>query len=475
MVFCPYIKWLVKDPVLMGQVRLFDYKPPLLPRLTVALPWYLPNAARNVHLHCIGLSNSGKSKFVEGLFVSDVLAGRGCCLIDPDEDLAYDTLRYLLTLGYFHDSKNKHPHAHLAAYKRVIYFEPARKDFCIPFNILNNPEFEPDALTGHIVEAFRRAWTSIKDGPRFIAVAQPAILLLIEAGMTLPDLYLLLEDDQFRAQVLARSRNRGLVQQFLREFEIWHQTQATNNESVTNKLTDHVFSPPVRRCMGVTANHINVRHIMDSGKVLIVNLRGLSEPVQRLFGSLLTILFEQAALSRPQHARRPFYYHLDEFQDYCAGEGAALTLGKLLSRARKRNFYLHLYHQSLGQLHGHILDALGNVALNVAFQLSYEDAKALVHVFKIRSESWTEDIAQLQDLLPRRAWVKQRHTNLCEILTAPIPNYTATSKDLEEVIQNLERKHGVPAPVFGSVTINGASAQLSSEPWRIPPTVPQKY
>jgi hypothetical protein len=469
MLYCPYIKRLVKDPVLMGRVKLFECKIPLLPRFTVSLPWHLPNAARNVHLHCIGLSNSGKSKFVEGLFVSDVLAGRGCCLIDPDEDLAYDTIRHLMTLGYFHDGNNKHPHARLAAYERIIYFEPARKEYCIPFNILNNPGFEPDALAGHVTEAFKRAWTSIKEGPRFLAVAQPAILLLVEAGMTLPDLYLLLEDAEFRAQVLARSKNRGLVKQFLREFEIWNETQAINNESVTNKLTDHVFSPPVRSCMGVSANHINARHIMDSGKVLIVNLRGLSEQVQRLFGSLLTILFEQAALDRPQHARRPFYYHLDEFQDYCAGEGAAVTLSKLLSRARKRNFYLHLYHQSLGQLHGHIMDALGNVALNVAFQVSYPDAQALIHIFKVRSENWAEDIAHMQDLLPRHAWVKQRHKSLCEIVSASIPSYTTTPQQLEEVIQNLERKHGMPAPVFRPTEPTSATAP------RMPPPVPKRF
>ena len=469
MLFCPYIKRLVSDPVLMGRVKLVEIKLPLLPRLTASLPWYLPNNARDVHLHCIGLSGSGKSKFVEGLFIGDVLAKRGCCLIDPDEDLAYDTLRHLITLGYFHDQKHKPTHAHLAAYNRVIYFEPARKDFCIPFNILNNPDFEPDALAGHITEAFKRAWTSIKEGPRFIAVAQPALLLLIEAGMTLPDLYLLLEDAEFRGQVLARSRNKGLVQKFLREFEIWHQTQATNNESVTNKLTDHVFSPPVRRCMGATANRLNARHIMDTGKVLIVNLRGLSEPVQRLFGSLITILFEQAALNRPQHARKPFYFHLDEFQDYCASEGSALTLSTLLSRARKRNFFLHLYHQNLGQLHGHILDALGNVALNVAFQVSYDDAKALVHIFKIRSDSWNEDIAQMQDLPPRHAWVKRRHKGLCEIVSASVPTYTTTPKDLEEVIQNLERKHGVPAPSFAT------TAQPVGDSHRMPPPVPRRY
>ena len=105
------------------------------------------------------------------------------------------------------------------------------------------------------------------------------------------------------------------------------------------EIANHIFNSKVRRCMELPINNINATPMMDEGKVLIVNLRGLSDPVQRMFGSLITVLFEQTALNRPEEGgRRAFNYYLDEFTDYCANEGSATSLARILSRCRKRNF-----------------------------------------------------------------------------------------------------------------------------------------
>src|SRR5215217_8404385 len=72
----------------------------------------IPVEERHTHLYCIGTTGQGKSKFLENLLVQDILAGRGCALIDPHSDLARDTLAHLATAGFFNDAK---------AYERVIY------------------------------------------------------------------------------------------------------------------------------------------------------------------------------------------------------------------------------------------------------------------------------------------------------------------------------------------------------------------
>ena len=330
--YTPFFKRWVHDPVCIGRVKLLELRRPF--RFLIAPKYYIPNSWRETHVHCIGLTGSGKSTLLKSLFVQDVLADRGCALIDPDEDLATGTLRQLLVSGYFgtfagNDENGKPIYKwDEDALNRVVYFEPARQsDWVIPFNILNNPSFQPDELAGHITEAFTRAWSTLKEAPRFISVAYPALLLLIQAGRTLPDLYLLLEDPGFRIRVLQATQDKQLVKLFINEFNLWHETQADNNESVTNKLTLHIFNSKVRRCMGLPINNINASTMMDEGKVLIVNLRGLSDPVQRMFGSLITVLFEQAALNRPEESgRRAFNYYLDEFTDYCANEGSATSL-----------------------------------------------------------------------------------------------------------------------------------------------------
>ena len=75
-------------------------------------PYNIPLEERDTHLYCIGKTKRGKSKFLENLIVSDIMAGRGCCLVDPHADLARDVLSHLATIGFFNNP---------AAFERVIY------------------------------------------------------------------------------------------------------------------------------------------------------------------------------------------------------------------------------------------------------------------------------------------------------------------------------------------------------------------
>src|SRR5437867_10663963 len=97
------------------------------------MPYSIPLSERDTHLYVIGSTKGGKSKFLEHLIVSDICAGRGVGLVDPHHDLARDTLLHLISSGYFLDP---------SAFERVIYFDPTRTDYVIPFNILTLP-YEP--------------------------------------------------------------------------------------------------------------------------------------------------------------------------------------------------------------------------------------------------------------------------------------------------------------------------------------------
>src|SRR5574341_391014 len=92
-------------------------------------PYCIPVSARHTHCYCIGTTGQGKSKFLESLLVQDILAGRGCGLVDPHTDLARDTLAHLAAVGIFRNPQ---------AFDRVIYFYPTRADYVIPFNILKS-------------------------------------------------------------------------------------------------------------------------------------------------------------------------------------------------------------------------------------------------------------------------------------------------------------------------------------------------
>ena len=90
---------------------------------------------------------------------------------------------------------------------------------------------------------------------------------------------------------------------------------------------------------------------MDEGKVLVVNLGRLDHEMRRLVGSLIVTKIEQAAFSRSDvQKRRPFYFCIDEFQDFCTSDGASESLAQILSECRKFGLHLTLAHQTLAQL-----------------------------------------------------------------------------------------------------------------------------
>ena len=82
---------------------------------------------RNTHLHCVGGSGTGKSKFLECLIRQDIKQGQGFCLIDWHGTLYNDLLRYCtqLDIGLLDD------------FRSLVLLNPSRPDFITGFNPFN--------------------------------------------------------------------------------------------------------------------------------------------------------------------------------------------------------------------------------------------------------------------------------------------------------------------------------------------------
>src|ERR1700690_547144 len=57
--------------------------------------------SRQYHTYVVGLTGRGKSKFLQNCLVQDIMAGRGCGVIDPHGDLPKDVLSSLQATDYF--------------------------------------------------------------------------------------------------------------------------------------------------------------------------------------------------------------------------------------------------------------------------------------------------------------------------------------------------------------------------------------
>lgn len=138
-------------------------------------------SARAAHLYVIGMSGKGKSKLLEWCLYQDIAAGRGCGLIDPHSLLVDDPLRLLLTQGALANPDIRH---------RLIYVNPARADYVIPFNVLATQAENPHDIAAAVLEAFRRTWPEcLKETPHFSNVVTAALIVLIDVFVeqTWPD------------------------------------------------------------------------------------------------------------------------------------------------------------------------------------------------------------------------------------------------------------------------------------------------
>jgi len=269
---------------------------------------------RKFHTYVVGLTGRGKSKLLQNCLVQDIVAGRGCAIIDPHGDLAKDVLRTLISKGHLDTSKN---------FERILYVSPRRRDYFIPFNVLKKPDDETETyeIAQRVIAAFQRTWAkTLAEPPRFQQIMRASLAALIENDQTLCHLYQLLTDDGFRTEMLENIKNEKVARDchsfFDNEFERWGRDRPTMIASTTNKVSALTDNPSTFYMLGQKENHLNIRQIMDEGKVLLVDLGECDHETKRLFGTLIVTGFEQAALSRaraPIETRTPFYLYIDEF------------------------------------------------------------------------------------------------------------------------------------------------------------------
>lgn len=421
---------------------------------------------RRFHAYVVGLTGRGKSKFLQNCIVQDVITGRGCAVVDPHGDLAKDVLRTLISSGYFSDD---------TAYDRILYVAPRRRDYIIPFNVLARPDADTETyeIAQRVISAFMRTWSrTLLEPPRFQQIMRSALATLIETGETLCSLYRLLTDEDFRAlhlQKIADPKVAADCQTFFHnEFDQWGKNRTTMMSSTTNKVSALTDNPSIFYMLGQRDNQLNIRRIMDQGKVLLVDLGDCDEETKRLFGTLIVTGFEQAALSRsraPLEARTPYYLYIDEFQDFACHPGAAETFSQMLSQVRKFGLHMILANQSIAQLSTGLQTALGNAQTIVTFRISRADAEALARVlgevntqavkhenqtlvqhpvFSPLSEQWEEFVKFLTKQKVRQATVKTADDRLAVIWSEFLKDNNCSSNHLEDVIVRCLRKHGHP-------------------------------
>ncbi len=331
-------------------------------------PFGIKRSDRRAHLYILGKTGTGKSTLLETFMRSDMDKGFGFALLDPHGDLV-KKVRSLLPKTRADD---------------MIYFNVADPGQPFGFNPLANvpADKRPLARSG-LIQVFKHLWSD-SWGPRLEYILRNCITALLDyPDSTLADVLRLLADRSFRRKVVEHVRNRQVKEFWLGEYEKYPERFRIEAISpIQNKVGAFLSHPALQRILTKPEKPLNLRSIMDEGKILLVNLAkgSIGEDTANLLGSLLISRFDLVALSRanvPDEERRDSTLYLDEFHNF-----TTQSLIFMLSELRKYRLSLVLAHQFLSQLELSIRDAiLGNAGTIIVFRIGANDAETIAMEF----------------------------------------------------------------------------------------------
>lgn len=338
---------------------------------------------RRRHTYILGQTGSGKSWLQVRMMIQDIYNGDGLCFLDPHGSTAEMLLERI-------------PHDRA---EDVIYFNAADYERPIGFNLM---EFKSEQDKHRIVNSFIGLLKKLFDphnqgivGPILErAVRNSMLTAMSEQGSTLLEVMRILTDDKWVTEKWIPLIKDDLVRRFwtdqIAKTSDFHKSETLGY--ITSKFDRFVTNLLVRNIIAQSKSSFDLREVMDSKKILIINLaKGLiGEENAQFLGVLIITKILSAALSRediPESQREDFFLYVDEFQNFATEEFASI-----LSEARKYRLNLTVANQYIGQLTDEIKGAIfGNVGTLLIARAGPDDAKYL--------ESQFEPILTANDLM----------------------------------------------------------------------------
>ncbi len=406
------------------------------------------------HFYIIGQTGTGKTTLLKTMIRQDILNGEGVCMIDPHGSDIQEVLSFIP------------PERH----EDIVYFDPSYTERPMGLNMLEYDIRFPEQKT-FVVNEMLSIFNKLFDmktagGPMFEMYFRNAVGLVLEdpeSGCTLLDVSRVLADKTYRELKLSKCKN-PLITQFWKDIA----SKAGGDASlanvvpyITSKFDVFLSNEIMRPIVSQEKSSFDFRDIMDSKKILLVNLaKGrLGDINSNLIGLIVVGKILMSALSRTDsfgEELKPFYLYIDEFQNVTTD-----SISTILSEARKYKLALTVAHQFIAQLDEKIKNSVfGNVGSMAVFRVSSEDAeyleKQFTPVFSAKDLMNIDNHNSYVKMLSNGKPVKpfSMETNLPprgnKILLDKIKelSYLKYGKDRKEIEKNILEKYKKPVPVI---------------------------
>lgn len=308
----------------------------------------LTGAKRPKSLYIVGAPGTGKSSLIQRMALADIRAGHGVCVIDPTGDLV-NRLVHWIPKERVNDT---------------IFFDT---DSPVPIDFFSyrNPS-ERQVLADQLLNLF-----DLESAPISRPRLQRIIGTLFDANengcdCTFLDIQRFIESETRRKQILKFAPHR---------VDQWTPfPKPSETVSIVERMTPFIESPALRLIFGATKPKLNIWDVMQTKKVLLVNLK--DTPTDFFIGSLICAKIQQATFGRRyilnEADRIPFYLYIDECHTIL--KYAAREFEAILTRARKYKLCLTLANQLVSDLPKEIQAKLPTIATRIDF---YDEFKAV--------------------------------------------------------------------------------------------------
>ncbi len=300
---------------------------------------YMNNEDRFRHFYIIGQTGTGKSSIIQLMARQDFHNGKGVCIVDPHGSLIEDLLPYI-------------PRSRA---DDIIYFNPADTERPLGLNLLEGKTAEErDLIALDAMNMMVKMFGEEIFGPRIQDYFRNGCLTLMEdeeEGGAITDLVRLFTDDEWQKYKVSKVKN-PIVKSF------WDKQMAATGQREKQEMIPYfaakfgqfTTNTLIRNIVGQTKSAFDVADVMNSGKILLMNLsKGLIGDINStLLGLIVVNKIQVAAMRRQRQSsteRKDFFLYIDEFQNFVTP-----SIESILSEARKYRLGLVLAHQYIDQL-----------------------------------------------------------------------------------------------------------------------------
>jgi hypothetical protein len=316
-------------------------------------PCSIPYEIRDQHVYVPGKTRHGKTTLLHRMIMGDIENGCGVTVLDPKGDLVRSLLDYIP--DWRRDDTS--------------FID---LDTPVPLDIMGFQSGEKSSMVGEL--------KYIIEGEDSTLITADAILedllysLLAIPNTTFMDVYRFFRHEDRQKEILEALK--------LVDLELWNRWQndfpkPKEWQPIATRINKFWRNLSLRTILGTPKPDLNIAHVMDNRKVLLVDLGGAGEE-KAIFGSLLVAKFQQAAYRRTKIdpiKRVPHFLYVDEFEHFQTS-----SFDKIFSVAGGLGLRLTVGNQFIGQLKEDVRRSIfGNAGTFIVFKIG-EDTNLFKNV-----------------------------------------------------------------------------------------------